>query len=64
MQYWAEKFIVAFGAEGSADAVAEIMSRRPDHNASPDRKVLGSRADFTAKNAPGKGANDGKNYDD
>jgi len=40
------------------------MSRRPDHNASPDRKVLGSRADFTAKNAPGKGANDGKNYDD
>jgi fructose/tagatose bisphosphate aldolase len=64
MQYWAERFIVAFGAEGSADAVAEVMSRRPDHNASPDRKVLGCRSDFTAKNAPGKGANDGNNYDD
>ena len=64
MQYWAEKFIVAFGAEGSADAVAEVMSRRPDHNASPDRKVMGNRADYTAKNAPGKYGKDGKNYDD
>jgi hypothetical protein len=64
MQYWAERFIVAFGAEGSADAVAEVMSRRPDHNASPDRKVLGCRADYTAKNAPGTSGNDGNNYDD
>lgn len=64
MQYWAERFIVAFGAEGSADAVAEVMSRRSDHNASPDRKVLGFRSDYTAKNAPGKASKDGNNYDD
>ncbi|MDO5562694.1 MAG: class II fructose-bisphosphate aldolase [Synergistaceae bacterium] len=64
MEYWAERFITAFGAEGSADAVAEIMSRRPDQNASPDRKVTGNRADYTEQNAPNKGGNDGKNHDD
>ncbi len=64
MAYWAERFITAFGAENSADAVAEVMSRRPDQNAAPERKVLGSRASYTEKTAPGKGGNDGKNYDD
>jgi len=64
MQWWAERFITAFGAEGSADAVAEVMSRRPDHNASPDRKILGRRGDYTEKNAPGKYGSTGKNYDD
>lgn len=64
MQYWAERFITAFGAEDSADAVAEVMSERVDQNATPDRKVLGERKNYTAKNAPGKGGNDGKNYDD
>jgi len=64
MQWWAERFITAFGAEGSADAVADVMSRRPDHNASPDRKILGRRSDYTEKNAPGKYGSTGKNYDD
>ncbi|MGI6442932.1 MAG: class II fructose-bisphosphate aldolase [Synergistaceae bacterium] len=64
MQYWAEKYIDAFGAAGSADAVAEVMSRRPDHNASPDRKIIASRKDYTAGKAPKTGGNDGKNYDD
>lgn len=64
MTWWAERFIVAFGAEGSADAVAEVMSRRPDHNASPERKIMGERGSYTAQNAPSKGGNDGKNYDD
>ena len=64
MAWWAERFITAFGAEGSADAVAEVMSERVDQNASPDRKVMGSRKDYTKENAPGKGGNDGKNYDD
>ena len=64
MQWWAERFITAFGAEGSADAVAAVMSRRPDHNASPDRKILGRRSDYTEKNAPGKYGSAGKNYDD
>ncbi|MDO4953458.1 MAG: class II fructose-bisphosphate aldolase, partial [Synergistaceae bacterium] len=54
MVYWAERFIDAFGAEGSAEAVAEIMANRPDQNAAPDRKILGSRADFTADNAPNR----------
>ena len=64
MAWWAERFIVAFGAEGSADAVAEVMAKRVDQNASPDRKVLGERKNYTKDNAPGKGGNDGKNYDD
>ena len=64
MTWWAERFITAFGAEGSAEAVAAAMSRRVDHNASPERKVLGCRSSYTADNAPGRGGNDGKNYDD
>ncbi|MDO5116061.1 MAG: class II fructose-bisphosphate aldolase [Synergistaceae bacterium] len=64
MRWWAERFITAFGAEGSADAVAEIMAKRVDHNAAPDRKVLGERKSYTKDTAPGKGGNDGKNYDD
>ena len=40
------------------------MAARPDHNAAPDRKVLCERKDFRKDNAPGKGGNDGKNYDD
>lgn len=64
MTYWAERFITAFGAEGSADAVMDVVSRRPDFNASPERKVLGSRADYTEERAPGSGGNDGKDYDD
>ncbi len=64
MTWWAERFITAFGAEGSAEAVADVMSRRVDHNASPERKVLGSRSSYTEDDAPGRGGNDGKNYDD
>ena len=64
VEWWAGRFIDAFGAEGTADAVAEIMAARPDHNAAPDRKVLCERKDFRKDNAPGKDSNDGKNYDD
>lgn len=64
MEYWATRFITAFGAEDSADAVAEVMSERVDHNASPDRRVLGERKNYTRATAPGAGGNDGKNYDD
>lgn len=64
MTHWAERFIVAFGAEGSADAVMEVMAKRPDQNAAPDRKVLGKRSDYRKDNAPGAKGNDGKNYDD
>lgn len=64
MQHWAEKYIDAFGAAGSADAVAEVMARRSDHNASPDRKIITYRKDFTLENAPKTGGNDGNDYDD
>ena len=64
MQYWAERFIKAFGAEGSADAVAEIMAKRVDQNASPDRKVLTERKNYTKATAPGKGGNGGKDHDE
>jgi len=55
MEWWAERYIDAFEAEGSAEAVAEVMAERPDQNASPDRKILGSRSDYRADNAPNKG---------
>ena len=64
IQYWAERFITAFGAEDSADAVAEVMSRRPDHNATPDRKIMCDRANYTKETAPGNGGNDGNDYDE
>lgn len=64
MTYWAERFIMAFGAEGSAEAVMEVVSRRADFNASPERNILGVRADYTKDSAPGTGGNDGRNYDD
>lgn len=64
MQFWAERFITAFGAEDSADAVAEVIARRPDHNASPEREIKHHRSDYTEANAPGLGGNDGNNYDE
>lgn len=64
MTWWSERFITAFGAEGSADAVLDVVSRRPDFNASPERKILGSRSEYTEANAPCRGGNDGGNYDD
>lgn len=64
MTWWAERFITAFGAEGSAEAVMEVAARRPDFNASPERKILGIRADYTEAAAPGTGGSDGNDYDD
>ncbi len=52
--WWAERFIKAFGAEGSAEKVLEVISRRNDSNASPDRKIAGARADFGPGKAPGR----------
>lgn len=63
---WARRFIKAFHAEGSAEAVLEIVSRRPDHNAAPEQPVLASRKAFTRENAPGGAANknEGKDFSD
>lgn len=64
MTCWAERFITAFGAERSAEAVLEVVSRRSDFNASPERKVLGSRAEYTKDKAPAVAGGDGRDYDD
>ena len=62
--WWAERFLTAFGAEGTADRVAEIMARRPDHNASPERTILHRREAFGPGAAPGATKKDGGDYSD
>ncbi len=49
---WARKFIRAFHAEGSAEALMEIVSRRSDHNAAPEQAIIASRSAFTRESAP------------
>lgn len=64
---WAEKFIKAFKAEGTAEAVLDLMAARADHNCAPERKILHDRSEFTPEKAPdhhtGPSA-DGKDYSD
>ncbi|MCI7403603.1 MAG: class II fructose-bisphosphate aldolase, partial [Pyramidobacter sp.] len=61
-EYWAERFIKAFNAEGTADRVIEIVNRRGTWNPLPERKIIADRSDFRADNAPTKGGNDGGDY--
>ncbi len=62
---WARRFIKAFNAEGSAEALLEVVSKRPDHNAAPEREIIRSRSLFTKESAPGDvGNRDGKDYSD
>jgi fructose/tagatose bisphosphate aldolase len=60
---WASRFIKAMKSEGSADKVLEVIDRRPDHNAAPERKPLKPRADYTSDKAPNK-KKGGGNFDD
>ncbi|ACZ18457.1 class II fructose-bisphosphate aldolase [Thermanaerovibrio acidaminovorans] len=62
--WWAERFMKAFGAEGTAEKVMEIALRRRDHNASPERKVLGCRADFGPEKAPNSTKSSNGDYSD
>ena len=48
----------------TADRVAEIMARRPDHNASPERTILHRREAFGPGAAPGATKKDGGDYSD
>jgi len=50
-EWWAERFIKAFRSEGSAEKVLEVINRRSDHNAAPERKALHSRSEFSAGKA-------------
>jgi len=61
-EYWAERFIKAFNAEGTAEKVVEIVNRRSTWNPVPERKIIADRADFRPDNAPTKGGNDGGDY--
>lgn len=51
---WALRFIKAMKAEGSAEKVMEIMARRGDSNAAPERKPLNPRSDYVAEKAPNR----------
>lgn len=60
---WAKRFMRAFGAEGVADKVLEVMMRRADHNAAPERVIRSPRTKYTAENAPNRAKSSG-NFDD
>ncbi|MDR2522081.1 MAG: class II fructose-bisphosphate aldolase [Synergistaceae bacterium] len=60
---WTARFIKAMKSEGSADKVLEVVSRRADHNAAPERRTEKSRADYTPDKAPNKKQGEG-NFDD
>ena len=61
---WATRFIKAMKSEGSAEKVLEVISRRSDHNAAPERKPLNPRANYTTDKAPGKKEKVTGNFDD
>ena len=62
--WWAERFLVAFGAAGTAERVMEIVARRPDHNAAPERTILHRRDAFGPGAAPGGGVKGEGDYSD
>lgn len=62
-EWWAERFIKAFKAEGSAEKVLEVIERRNDHNSAPERKILNVRSEFTEDKAPSPNK-DGEDYSD
>jgi hypothetical protein len=49
---WAKRFIRAFHAEVDSEALMEIVSERPDHNAAPEQAVIASRKDHYREIAP------------
>lgn len=60
---WGKKFIRAFGGEGTAEKVLEVMSRRPDHNASPERVIRSPRSKYGPEQAPNRSKTSG-DFDD
>jgi fructose/tagatose bisphosphate aldolase len=61
---WAKRFIKAFGGEGTADHVLEVISRRPDHNSSPERVIRSPRSKYGPAEAPNQSKSSGGNFDD
>ncbi len=52
---WAKRYIKAFNAEGSAEAVMELILKRKDHNSFPMRFIINTRYHYTPENAPDYG---------
>jgi fructose/tagatose bisphosphate aldolase len=63
---WADRFLVAFGAEGSAEKVLEVVSRRPDWNAAPERPIRAPRSKYGPEAAPDRAgrSSDSRDYSD
>lgn len=61
---WGRRFIRAFGGEGTAEKVVEVMSRRPDHNASPERVIRSPRVKYGPSEAPKQAKGVGGDFDD
>lgn len=60
---WGKRFIKAFGGEGTVDKVLEAMSRRPDHNAAPERVIRSPRVKYGPAEAPNRAKTTG-DFDD
>lgn len=63
-QWWAERFIKAFNAEGTGELVKERIASRESWNPLPDIKITASRGDYTPEKAPNVKINDGEDYSD
>jgi len=61
---WGKRFIRAFGGEGTAEKVVEVMSRRADHNAAPERVIRSPRVKYGPKEAPNQSKSSGGDFDD
>lgn len=63
-QYWAERFIKAFNAEGTASRLIERVCNREGWNPLPERKITECRDNYKASDAPAAKAMDGQDYSD
>lgn len=63
-QWWAERFIKAFNAEGTAEIVRERMSARDNWNPLPEVKITADRKDYGPDKAPNGSKKDGGDYSD
>lgn len=61
---WGKRFIRAFGGEGTAEKVVEVMARRADQNASPERVIRSPRMKYGPNDAPNRGKGAEGNFDD
>lgn len=63
-QWWAERFIKAFNAEGTAEMVRERIAARDGWNPLPDIKITAHRKDYSPDKAPNAAHKDGGDYSD